>query len=115
MTTRAEWESLADRCESAEKGSRELDSELHIRFVASPHGNDATSCRGCGCAKNYTTSLDAALSQVPEGWKVSLDQDEGRWTADLYKGSFCHETDAKTAPLAVCAAICRARAAEAEG
>jgi len=54
--------------EAAEAGSRELDAEIW-RFV-DPKEYEAKI--GFVCSREYTTSIDAALSLVPEGWAYSL-------------------------------------------
>lgn len=101
---------LAARCES-EESSRELDRALHrVRVGVFPKEE----------APEYTASLDAAVTLVPEGcWRHSgsgkLDEDEPLWgcvveepwappTAELGSGESNHNE-----ALAICAAALRAR------
>lgn len=73
----------------------------------------------------YTASIDAALTLVPEGWRLYGLSDQTHfqsncgWHAgvDQYFGRVCmphniHSVQAPTAPLAICIASLRARLAE---
>jgi hypothetical protein len=128
MTTdRATLLGLADRCEKAGGPDRALSADI-LKAVGyrsndwrllDPNGNP------CMQVPDVLTSLDAALSLVPEGWKWSCDftqrplfQDCGR--ADLYAPGIGDDrpadvTDiyAATPALALCAASLRALAQEA--
>lgn len=84
---------LIERIEGASGGSRELDDE--IAFAVSAMGervpcghtfNRITGHKSGIAARHYTTSIDAAMTLVPEGWRVSkLEQHwrTGRWIAQL--------------------------------
>ena len=65
--------------ESAEEGGRDFDYQiecwLHERALV------------LWDALHYTTSLDAALTLVPEGWSLHIDQaDNRRWFVELRHG-----------------------------
>ena len=93
---------LADRCER-EEPSRKLDVSI----------SDALGYAHDGSLPFYTTSLDAAVTLVPEGfiWRVS-GSSEGRFFASLHPAARDAVTgQAKTEPMARCAAALRARAA----
>lgn len=74
-------------------------------------------------APKYTSSIDAALSLVPEGWLLSLEQDHCRgsstgfkWRCDL-NHTCLDALDGKpfsAAPLAICATALRARSHKGE-
>lgn len=65
----------------------------------------------------YTTSIDAALTLVPEGWRVNtLAQHENGWACLLYRGEWNEPGRAvmaspvlATPALAICAAALKAR------
>ena len=111
---------LIARLEAAMEGSRELDKTISklIGTYSAPDRGDPT-----GTWKSYTTSLDAALTLVPEGWQFGI----GTHPADeLFNPggaqAYCtkHGTggaprgyahaDAHTAPLALCIVALKARA-----
>ena len=118
MTDREKLIALAERCEKATGPSRELDLA-----VGSSLGVDSYYL------KNWTASLDAAMTLVPEGWRMaalcerepwfcrlettdfdSVTWGKGSdWITDVVAGQ---ETTAKAATpaLALCAAALRARA-----
>ena len=122
---------LVERIEAATGPDRELDVEiaLSLGIVTEREGNTFYGHRDYGTMvlehdyydyaggppelPHYTTSIDAAMTLVPEGWMRIFgdDPDSGKAVAGLYKGS---EGDAKsiaeTIPLALCAAALRARA-----
>ena len=97
---------LADACERASGGDRDLDAAIRVAVF------------GHATAHAYTASLDAAMSLVPEGLRVLIDSD----------GCHCRITDprgksdalswagvtgfAGTMALAVTAAALRARHAQ---
>lgn len=116
---------LADRCEQASGPDRELDERISIAVemkAAIKIGDEILgNVRWAPWnAPKFTSSLDAALSLVPEGWKWSLHSADdtskpcaycvpnmGRlpwpaWVADI---------EATTPSLALCAAALRALAA----
>ena len=98
---------LLAKLESAECGSRELDRSI-----------EAWRCNGALVQWEfppYTTSLDAALTLVPEGWWYVIRPD----SAILGPPNACDDCDSKlkdafdiaTAPLALCIAALKARQA----
>ena len=100
---------LVERMEAATKGSRELDYAIG--------GGVAFGSQ----VPNYTTSVDAALTLVPEGmdWGVSwsrLHKLETWVKAPMRRGTTCHQgyapdgdDTARNAALALCIAALRAR------
>ena len=102
---------LIARLEEATEGSFDLDCEVWDAI-----GDGALGLHKPRSIKRYTTSLDAALSLVPEGlmlmlksgwkpgpWLVHLEREEGpavQWVAGAYSS---------TAPLALCIASLKAR------
>lgn len=94
MTNREELLRLAERCEAATGPDREIDGAIDRLFNKRPkHGDydpgeravwrvkDGWSgllvrgdgfARGSFCAAEYTASLDAAMTLVPEGWEYVL-------------------------------------------
>lgn len=130
IETKAALLALAERCER-EGPSRELDSAIYRDAVA-PWRNvawlegrqiiqkpDGTWERWP--PPHYTTSIDAAVTLVPEGWCISLGSTcQGHWRAKLHqcgegRGAQAHQDyynpHIKSGPLALCAAALRARAA----
>ncbi len=98
---------LADRCER-EEASRELDAEIFR----------ATGWEGVNMAyvPEFGTSLDAAVTLVPEGWHTSLIMHHmltSQWEHVLRRdrNADCEQGWAKTEAMARCAAALRARAA----
>jgi hypothetical protein len=125
---------LAERCEAATGPDREINRMIFATVkpdefadpkeaaqYASPdyRGNNADwyylSTLGL---PRYTTSLDAAMSLVPEGWRpiINMASEEGAALADLWalpesspKPTRKH-AKAATPALALCAAALRSRA-----
>lgn len=106
---------LIKRLEGSECGSRELDGEI---AAAQRPGFYPTRQIAEMDAAHYTTSLDSALTLVPENWGVySLDgplmDNDGLWTCTLLPVNYAsldigaHSTNKHAAP-AVCAAAFRA-------
>jgi hypothetical protein len=108
---------LADRVEAGEAGV-DLDSQIWCAIIGRTHGEDPVDDPA------YTTSIDEALTLVPEGCAVDLtiwfgknrarvlpchkDDPGDRW---LHRGSSPHFTaDASTPARALTAACLRARA-----
>lgn len=130
----ADLEELAVRCEAASGADRMLDAEIHVALYGFPQRpyNLAMGCRPKGSAdldrmtwlstwgvSAFTRSLDAALTLVPEGWKLRQINfsgpcaDDRKWHLNLHGGSegqdcFTGRGDA-TPALALCAAALRAR------
>jgi hypothetical protein len=125
---------LIAKLEAATEGSRELDLEILTRVMGyrDIHGDGTMFDRGNdgywslhGDEKNPplpspTTSLDAALTLVPEGWVAHLSFYSDHADCELVKptGRFLISGDtevwannAKTGPLALCIAALRARSA----
>jgi len=111
---------LAERCEKAPGPDREL-WDLDRAIKAALEGreyisfqDDLANRRGT-TPPRWTTSLDAAMTRVPEGWGKSVtDADnEQDAIAELWHGDGEGHSHAraKTWPLALCAAALRARAA----
>lgn len=121
--TPAELRALAKRvCE--EQPSRELDAE-----IAETLGFPKQICIGDGLIteqrwvpwnlKHYTTSLDAAASLMPEGWRVYAIVDfgpDGPWVCEVQRDSkpMRVNAEAPTEPAARVAAALLARAADME-
>jgi hypothetical protein len=99
-------EDLAVRCEQATGPDRELDARLHvIREDGFGHRDQAP---------DYTASIDAALSLVPEGWRIRDFGDwEDRWLITLMNEDTCDTVGGRSGrgqpALALCAAALRAR------
>jgi hypothetical protein len=95
MTNPATLLALADRCEQAAGPDYELDLAIWTSLVILSGFRPSRT--------DYTGSLDAAVTLVPEGcgWMVMNNAAKvGRWPS---RGA--------TAPLALCSAALRARAA----
>lgn len=95
---------LISRLEAATSGSAALDREICELLTS-----DTTQWR------EYTRSLDAAMSLLPEGWSLySLGQCSGWWEAELGDAATdpprWAEATAKTGPIALCIACLKARA-----
>ena len=109
--------SLADQLEKAEIGSRELDARIAEAISAEDVliQTDIATRAAPFLSKGvnfYTTSVDAALSLVPEGWTIFgliEGNDEFMFTLVNSEISFKHG-EAKTLPLAISAASLRALA-----
>ena len=78
MTNRATLEALLARVLAGTGPDRELDGALAeaLQVGGNPWKHDGDgwiSVHGFGCqAAMFTTSLDAALTVVPEGWRINL-------------------------------------------
>jgi hypothetical protein len=139
MTTKAdELNALADQCER-EEPSRELDEaiafavfDLEARLYSNRprvrvmwlyrRGTNDVVFYGASSVPAYTTSLDAAVSLVPENWALSLGEMRGLperirrrgWLNDHNtpdgKATRWREGNSSSPSLAICAAALRARA-----
>lgn len=111
---------LVERLEAATEGSRELDAEIDL--LALDLGWRAE--RHTRGTPNYTTSIDAALSLVPDNWSIwalMIWRGESSTVTAMeteFKPGFGHahsggmgrvETKASTPALALCIAALRAR------
>lgn len=108
---------LAERCEAATEGSVGLNWACHAAKIGKPRPNRDELNE----APDYTRSVDAALTLVPEGWDGAL-----YLATDTHKPEVQLETPAMrsalsmddervegaaaTLPLALCAAALRAKA-----
>lgn len=120
---------LAEACERAESGSRELDAQIAavVRLDKVPdwartwagewRPNDTGSVvmmQADGTpgphfmAREYSTSLDAAMQLVPKGLGFMIDGYGTGWYADC-SADIDAQAHAKTPALALCAAALRAR------
>ena len=119
---------LIAKLEAATEGSRELDAEvameIHPRLktytpdtVTGP-GHWISDKDGRVYAQDYTTSLDAAVTLIPEGWR--LDELKNLidywgcilWYADPPQAVYCGYNDQlrpKSSILAICIAALKAR------
>jgi len=108
--------SVIQKLEQATEGSWELDCEIYEIFHG-PEGDEPWP----GCPAHYTTSVDAALTLVPEGWRVE-DLSQGRqrslWYVNLWPISKknwddnekqAYSEDRPSPALALCIAALRAR------
>lgn len=120
-------EDLIERLEKAEAGSRELSDEVlkllgykcvseenppwYTSVLMEPNGDFPCHWQDRPCP---TTSLDAALALVPEGW-AALASTEGNasvWQRDIHgRMRAAHQAGASTPALALCIAILKAKAA----
>lgn len=124
--------SLIERIEAATEGSRELDGRIWCCI----NGYEFLGWDGAGCRyfakqsgwisgdyiKEWTTSIDAALTLLPEGWwwlaVVCRRENHASVGSEIgtVEGELIFETFGATAPIALLAAILRARqAADTEG
>jgi len=135
MAKRDELLAMAERCEKAEGADREIDEIIAaalsdaVREVQSD-GRSAYYHRSgspwmCVAVPNpgYTASLDAAMTLVPEGWRLAnlaewigwIMREKGAWRVALTgltpSRSRIEVEHAATPALALCAAALRARAA----
>lgn len=138
MKEKAMTTDLIKRLEEATEGSRELDVWISFAigdYVAHDQ-NDIEKCAREWCELNeydpgegygvpyvscaadtvgiprYTTSLDAAMTLVPEGWWfLDLTQDDGGWQAGVIKPGYETGTDGPmaTGPIALCIAALKAK------
>jgi hypothetical protein len=104
--------SLAARCQHEEPTAgpnRELDTAIGRAIGWRSH----PLLEGFLIAPSWTTSLDAAVTLVPEGhdWAVMMVTGELRAECGPKGTLMAFVTGGKTAPLALCAAILEARAA----
>ena len=116
---------LIERLEAAETGTRKLDEAIG-KLMGYREGINI------GLSPHYTTSIDAALTLVPEGWR-SGHEDSGKFDTVVLVEAWCWPYDssfnpdwmngeqgyrsaeesvdgfAKTAALALCVAALKAR------
>lgn len=107
----AELDALIARLEAAE-GSRELDAQIAALCAPTDDPRMASFENGRDYPDRYTTSLDAALTLVPDGMSTMLDIDPERSICTVHGRTGLVEqagAEARTAPLAVAAAALKAR------
>lgn len=108
---------LITRLEGAEEGSRELDWAIRDQMMEFGWPGDHPP--------TYTTSVDAALTLVPDGLEIRLDKvlaatmDDPYWEfcCDVSGSGVCRsdtDTKAATFALAICIAALKARLNEKE-
>jgi len=118
-------DSLISRLEQAEAGSRELDAEV-FKAIGAPlpsnFGGRKLEFVECGgfwlmpvgnghrvryTPPAYTTSLDAAMSLIPEGWNYCITPRNGVWVRQSEHFPTIHGS-AATPALALCIAALKA-------
>lgn len=102
---------LIAKLEKAEAGSRELDA--CIAEMLSPSDDPAYDAMLYGdYPPRYTTSIDAALTLVPERTQLALNRTGFEDQADTCRAEvdWSNSTWADTLPLALCIAALKARA-----
>lgn len=107
-------EDLIAKLEAATEGNRELDAAIErsrgYRVDEELEISRAGDHGGEWDLPLYTTSIDAALTLVPEGmvWTVLTDYGD-LCRARVYNGKKIWEADGETPPLAACSAALKAR------
>lgn len=106
---------LIERLEGAEGPSRELDAEIEALFT-DERGNRPLKFffnqvqSGHRRPPRFSSSIDAALTLVPEGWEWRLDNDTSGECAPYRFGMGQNmDCEAATPALAICIASLRAR------
>jgi len=114
---------LIKELEGATKGSRELDAQIG-RIVGTWHrdadyyyrrADDGYGPLHFNEPRHYTTSLEVALTLVPEGWRVANlgEASNGRWDCYLIErngtGQILDRDGQSTPALALCLATLKAR------
>jgi hypothetical protein len=118
-------DTLPDRIESAACGSRELDAEIFNALATAVHHEGGWTHLEIGGrmfhadreAPAYTTSIDAAMTLVPEEMRDEIEivtlYRVARVTINMNhtpdSGPFYGSNEANSIPLALCAAALRAR------
>jgi hypothetical protein len=125
MSDRTTLLDLAHRCEQAAGPDKELDFTIDNFMLK--HGPEADRIRNPRYVLSYTASLDAAVTLVPEGWRLGVLSEwdnetlrkKGPWQCIVMPagkgdsmgiGLNTRCDHAATAALALCAAALRARA-----
>ena len=101
-------EELIKRLEQATEGSRTLDMDVHEAITPNNWPKVVQLAEPQPCPR-YTTSIDTALTLVPEGlnWGVDWRADREQFTALV--GEHLGEPVAKSAAVALCIAALKAR------
>ena len=122
MTTAQQWLDLAERIEAATGADREIDLAIaRLRGVTILKRNLRDTANYETTYWEYTASLDAAMTLVPDGWdgvlylatEYTMPCAQLETPAMRARFSMDYEAatgEAVTLPLALCAAACRARA-----
>lgn len=122
MTTAQQWLDLAERIEAATGADREIDLAIaRLRGVTFLKRNLGDTANYETTYWEYTASLDAAMTLVPDGWdgvlylatEYTMPCAQLETPAMRARFSMDYEAatgEAVTLPLALCAAACRARA-----
>ncbi|CAB4188005.1 hypothetical protein UFOVP1169_41 [uncultured Caudovirales phage] len=108
---------LIARCESAVGPDVGLD--IQIFRAVNPTKPTHSESTGEYLGRPYTASIDAALTLVPEEWRVEHIGEQlsgGRWDVELhwreYSMEDCIQSEGSTAALALCIAALKGRLAE---
>lgn len=102
---------LIERLEAATAGSRELDAEI-AHAIGAFKPKPVTARDENFWTQHYTTSLDAALTLVPDGYDYIIYRIDGEYYAEVGPtGSFGFTkcVGAPTIALAICIAALKAR------
>lgn len=128
----SEEQTLIERLEKATGASRELDVEIGRAYVAL-HGyptdrdlyapwedkgfnrNSKWCWQGYNDLPFFTSSLDAAMTLVPEGWFITASRHSDGWYVAVAPHSTCPQSERflgsqKPAAIALCIAALKARA-----
>lgn len=119
---------LAERCEGAEGPDRDIDLEIaRMRGVTVMRRNYEDTANEEYTHWRYTTSIDAALTLVPDGYGLSVQRywiarsDSPVWSTAIVTGGVpgtprrvFEGFDTPNAALAICAAALKARSASDE-
>lgn len=116
--TKDELVKLAALCEAASGPDRELDLEIACIKFNKPREHfltDELDRLEFGHQRDYTSSLDSAMTLVPEGWALDClkEGEVGSWYINLRPRYWIGEwqySKAATPALALCAAALRATA-----
>lgn len=100
-------ESLIKKLEAATEGSRELDGDIHYHD-RKPYPKGGWNTDGL---PHYTTSIDAALRLVPEGFIWDVASTGQAWVMGGLDNEQHLVTSAPTPALALCIAALKAREA----
>lgn len=112
--TRDRLDDVIAKLEAASEGSRELDEAIGEALLNGRERNPKPYGAWAELVSEYTTSLDAALTLVPEGWKTyavdgpAIDHD-GLWTWMLVAGERGTHGTSHCPTLALCIAALKAR------
>jgi len=101
---------LIKKLEAATEGSREFDAKV-AEVIGFFDGQRASYSLNIDLIPYYTTSIDAALTLVPEGWsRPWIKRHNGHhWSVELHQPSTERQGRHKELPLALCIAALKAR------